>query len=361
MAVFSPTEKSYIWLDSFPLEDSEKRKLLALAGSAVALVKDFPRFQETLIKWGKESVYNNMSCSLSDGGQYFQTLLSNFQQQGITPLPFGATLYPSEWSNLTDAPLVVYAKGDATLLKERKFTIVGSRRTTASALKIGAKLAEELTQAFTIVTGVADGGDTAAIEGGLKGGGRVICVTAGGFSALPQGNLSLLKRVAEQGLLLSPYPYDTPVRAYSYEYRNKLLAALSEATLVLGADEKSGSLITAKYAKEYHKKLFALPYAPGVYAGVGCNALIKQGALLTETSADVFSAFGIEPKSQASLPPLTQDETQILELLKTLSVAHVTELSNQSGMPMYKTNAILSSLEVKGLIVKAGGNRYEIV
>lgn len=361
MTQLSSTEKSYIWLDSFPLEPSEKRKLLEEAGSPCKLVKQFENFAPFLIKWGKESVYNTMRGSLQDDGQYFQTLLQRYQKQQIQPIAYGSALYPKAWQSLSDSPIVLYAKGNTQLLTRRKFVIVGSRSTTSSALKLGEKLASELTQTFVIVTGAADGGDSAAIQGGLKGGGRIICLTAGGFSALPQSNIQLLTQVEKKGLLLSPHPYDVPVRAYSYEYRNKLLSMLGEGVLVLGAGEKSGALITAKYAKEQGKKLFAIPYAPNVFAGVGCNKLIQQGAYLTQDVSDILSAFDVQQTATKQTPTLSADEQSLYNALKTLDTAHVSELSERCGLPMFKTNAILSSLEIKGVVVKVGGNNYQIV
>lgn len=269
-------------------------------------------------------------------------------------------LYPEGWRFLSDAPETLYAVGNIQLLKEKKFTIVGSRRTTANALKVGAQIAKELSEEFVIVTGTADGGDGAAIEGALAGSGKVICVLAGGFSAVPQGNLPLLKRVAERGLLLSPYPYETPVRSFSYEYRNKLLAALGEGVLVLGAAEKSGALITAKYAKSFEKPIFALPYAPGSAAGEGCNGLIKKGGYLTETAADVFAVFGIEKSQNKPTITLTADEQKLYEALRELSEGHIGELAAKAGVPAFKARSILSALEVKGLAVSLGGNRYSV-
>ncbi len=269
-------------------------------------------------------------------------------------------LYPEGWRFLSDAPETLFAVGNIQLLKEKKFTIVGSRRTTANALKVGAQIAKELSEEFVIVTGTADGGDGAAIEGALAGGGKVICVLAGGFSAVPQGNLPLLKRVAERGLLLSPYPYETPVRSFSYEYRNKLLAALGEGVLVLGAAEKSGALITAKYAKGFEKPIFALPYAPGSAAGEGCNGLIKKGGYLTETAADVFAVFGIKKSQNKPTITLTADEQKLYEALRELSEGHIGELAAKAGVPAFKARSILSALEVKGLAVALGGNRYSV-
>ena len=274
-----------------------------------------------------------------------------------------SSYYPKEWATLPAAPKTVQYAGDISLLTTRKFTVVGSRKTPMAALKTGEEIGKVLSSAFTLVTGAADGGDTAAIEGALKAGGKVICVLAGGFSAIPQANYPLMQRIMERGLMLSPYPYDTPVRSFSYEYRNKLLAALGESVLVLGAGEKSGALITAKYAKQMQKKIFALPYAPGTACGAGCNALIKNGAYLTETAEDIFAQTGVQlsKAQQPSVPTLRADEEKMLAALKETGEEHISVLSQKSGVPVFKARSVLSALEVKGLAVGVGGNRYSPV
>lgn len=267
--------------------------------------------------------------------------------------------YPDEWKEISDKPQTLYAAGNIELLKTRKLTVVGSRRTPKSALVLGEAIAKELSREFTIVSGAADGGDSAAISGALSSG-NVICLLAGGFSSLPQGNLSLLEKVKQKGLILSPHPYDTPVRNFSYSYRNKLLAALGEATLVLGAGEKSGALLTAKYAQGFQKPVFALPYAPNSPVGAGCNALIKSGGYLTESAVDVFERLGVEYSERKTEIPLTETEEQMLGVLKELGEVHITELSAKSGVPVFKARAVLSALQVKGLVVELGGNRFSI-
>ena len=271
----------------------------------------------------------------------------------------GDSLYPTALNGWSGAPEKLQAAGDISLLTTRLFTVVGSRRTPMSALKAGAEIVKGIADAFTIVTGAADGGDTAAIEGTLSAGGKVICVLAGGFSAVPQNNLPLLKKVAEQGLLLSPYEYDTPVRSFSYEYRNELLATLSEGVLVLGAAEKSGALITAKYAFAKNKKVFALPYSLGVTAGAGCNALIKKGAQLTECAEDILGAFSLQAQRKAKpKAALSEDEEKLVQVLRDTSGGHVAVLAQKAGVPLFKARALLSALEVKGLCVAVGGNQY---
>ena len=280
--------------------------------------------------------------------------------QPIVEIPISSPDYPVEWKSLTDAPPMIYARGNIDLLKGRKFTVVGARRTPAPALKLGARICKELSESVSIVTGTADGGDGAAVEGALSGGGKVICVLAGGFSAIPQASVQLLSEVAKRGLLLSPYPYDTEVRAFSYEYRNKLLASLGEGVLVLGAAEKSGALITAKYAAAMGKKLFAIPYAPSVLAGAGCNQLIKNGAYLTETANDILEKYGYEGVEKKKIP-LTETEEKAVEFITERGEAHVSEISSALNIPTYRLATMLSALEVKGAVVKLGGNRYSVV
>lgn len=271
--------------------------------------------------------------------------------------------YPQEWLSLLDAPEKVYALGNLSLLKERKLTVVGSRRTPANALKLGEKTAKELSSVFVIVTGTADGGDTAAIMGALSApqGKGVICLLAGGFSVLPQAQLPILEKVAKQGLLLSTQEPNVSAREFSYEYRNKLLARLGEGTFVLGAGEKSGTLITAKYAQKQEKPIFAFPYPPASASGAGCNGLIKRGAMLVENAEDIAVYFGIDLAKQNNQVTLSKEEETLYIALKEAGELHAVELSERTGVPAYKIRALTASLEVKGLTVSLGGNRYAVV
>jgi DNA processing protein len=273
---------------------------------------------------------------------------------GILP---SSEYYPVEWKNIPDAPSILYAYGNLALLKKRKFVVVGSRRTPANSLKLASTVAKELSSVFVIVTGSADGGDSAAIEGALSGSGEVICLLAGGFSAIPQGNYTLMMQVAKKGLLLSPHPFETEIRSYSYEYRNILLGALGEGTLLISAGEKSGALITAKYAKKFGKALFAFPYPPASPVGCGCNALIKKGAFLTEEALDIAEKFSLTLQKKASVA-LSREEELILSAFEDCQDGHVSELSAKSGIPVFKARSVLSALEVKGLVASIGGNCY---
>ncbi len=290
-------------------------------------------------------------------------MLENIQaiRAAVEEIPMTAPDYPKEWLSLPDAPRVLYALGNRALLTKRKMTVVGSRRTPPNALKLGAEICAALSERFVLVTGTADGGDSAAIEGSLKASGEIICLLAGGFSALPQAQLNVLESVLQKGLILAVHPFETSVRSFSYEYRNKLLAYLCEGVFVLGAGEKSGALITAKYAERAKLPVFALPYPPNSLAGVGCNRLIKRGGYLTESAEDIFGYFGIEQSAKRVEVALTPDEERVYVILREVGQAHANELAAQAGVPAFKIRAILSALEVKGKIVNLGGNRYASV
>ncbi len=282
-------------------------------------------------------------------------------RESLTEISISDPEYPSAWRELSDPPEKLYAIGDISLLREKGLAVVGSRTTPANALKVGGEICRTLSKRLVILTGTADGGDGAAIEGALRGSGKIICLLAGGFSVLPQAQLGVLERVVKRGLLLSPHSFDTPVRAFSYEYRNKLLAKLSQGAFVLGAGEKSGALITANYALSYGLPVFALPYPPNSSSGSGCNALIKKGARLTESAEDIAAYYRLDLTEQERTVTLGAEEERVYALLREWLEAHASRLAEEAQIPPFKIRAILSSLEVKGLIVSLGGNRYAVV
>lgn len=348
-------DKVYIWLASFHLDESKKHALLKKAGSPRALVKNLAALLEN--EPLDEDEKQKMLLSVQDNGEYFQSLLRSYEKDGICCVPLSHPSYPTAFKTLSHPPLCLYLKGEQSLLNEQPFCIVGSRRTAEQTMKLTARLAQKLSEQMPIITGVADGGDNAAAEGALKGSKRVVLFCAGGFEHLPKNNHNLLKEVEKHGLILSACPLGQPVYPFSYERRNELLAALCRAVLIVSAGEKSGALITAKYAAAFQKTVFALPYPPSSSTGCGCNALIKNGAILTETEQDIFSALGITPKKAVAAPELSEKEQQAYEIIKAEGELPVAALAQRLGVPAYLLAGTLTALEVKGLIAKTGGNK----
>ena len=305
-------------------------------------------------------VYNTVENKFRDG-IYRTQCLETLEKKGIKCVTFFSEDYPERLKNIEDAPIVLYCKGNVKLLNGNCFSVVGSRRTSSTALALCKKISGELTEVFTVVTGMAEGADSSAIEGAINSG-KVISVLANGVDYFyPATNRALMEKVAKEGLLVTEYlPHIQPAK-YNFPARNRIIAGLSKGTLVVSAGEKSGAVITADWALEYDREVFAFPYSPGVASGVGCNALIKNGAYLTENILDIFKVFGLDLNKSAQSLPLTADERAVLEQLKITGEGFLPVIAQKLNRLPYQLIPVFSSLEIKGLVTRLGGNRYGIV
>ncbi len=312
-----------------------------------------------LIKTFGDGVYNKIRDKFYSE-EYRKRLLCGLERRGITCVTYFSETYPEVLRQTPLPPLVLYCKGNTALLKERMFGIVGSRRTQAIILKSCSAISAQIAEKFVVVTGTAEGADTAAAEGALESG-RLICVAAQGLdSVFPASNAKLYKMVAERGLLITEQPPPVTARGYLFPIRNRLIAALCEGVLIVSAGERSGASITAAYAFEYGKDVFCFPYSAGIPSGAGCNALIKKGAYLTENILDIFGAYGLDFNAQKETE-LTDTEGRLLSVIRERGTAHIEEIAADAGLRPYEILAVLSSLEVKGMVARMGGNRYAVV
>ena len=265
--------------------------------------------------------------------------------------------YPAALAAIPDPPLVLFCAGRRELLGARKFCIVGSRLLPAWAAKAGKNIAQELSARFVIVTGIAEGGDRAAIDGALPAGNLISVLPCGLDVDYPAAHAALKREIAGRGLVVTEYPFGTRAQKYSFHARNRILAGLSEGVLVLAAGEKSGTLITANAALSYGRDVFALPHNAGAAQGAGCNELIKQGAYLCTDAGDVLEAYGM-PRTARREPALTPAEEKLLGALRQRGEAHAAVLAQLAGVPVWEAQATLAALELKGLIARSGGNQY---
>lgn len=316
---------------------------------------DFDECKNLLIKRCGIGVYNKVKDSFYDR-TFRNNVFAELEKRGMECVTYLSPDYPELLKHIPTPPIVLFLKGKRQLLKSSCFSIVGSRRTTPSSLLQCKSFAKELSEHFTIVSGTAHGADSAALEGAE---GRAISVVAGGFDYLELSNPQL-KAVAQNGLFISEYFPTVAPQTFLYHARNRIIAGLSAGTLIVSAGERSGALITANYAADFGREVFAFPYNIGVSSGAGCNNLIKQGANLCCNPLDIFNAFGLDLKP-SFVVTLSGDEQKVYAAIKEYGEIFVQTLAQSLGVPSFKLTPILSSLEIKGLICRLGGNRYSII
>ena len=357
LKMYTKEEINLIILSS--IEELSYKNRFTLLDELSSSEPDFAKYENILIKSLSEGVYNKVK------GKFFSTqfrekILGRLNDLDIKCVTYFSEGYPEQLKHIPCPPIVLFCKGNTELLKDRLFAVVGSRRTQPVPLKECTEVAKELTRHFTLVTGTADGADTAVLDGALSSG-KIISVFACGFNHYyPSVNEKLLKKVERKGLLISEYtPQIAPAR-YNFPVRNRIIAALSEGTLIVSAGKKSGAGITARYALDYGKRVFAFPYSIGVTSGEGCNALIRDGATLATGYKDILEDFGISEDNKKEVF-LTEDESIALKFIKDAGEAFAPDIAAKLGQPPFRIIPLLTALEIKGLIVRLGGNRYAAI
>lgn len=353
---YTPEERNLIALASLS-ELSYKARFEILDG----LKSSTPDFEKCrrLIKNSDDGVYNKLKEKY-ENTESRAKFIEKLEKNGIVCVTYFSDGYPEALRHLPSPPIALFCKGKRELLNTRCFGIVGSRRTLPNVLAECKKFSGEISKELTIVSGIADGADAAAVEGAIENG-KAISVLAYGFDfAYPTINKKLMERVAQEGLLLTEFPPQVKPAAYNFPFRNRIIAGLSEGLLVVSAGEKSGTAITARYTHDYGKTVYAFPYGIGVTSGVGCNKLIKDGAKLADSVADILGDFGIKVEEAESVP-LTADEEELLKFIKELGDAFVDDIAQKAGKMPFQLLPALSGLEIKQLIKRIGGNRYSAI
>jgi len=272
--------------------------------------------------------------------------------------------YPTLLKEIKNPPKVLYYVGEIKD-KENCIAIVGARRCTNYGKEVAYQIASELANAgITVVSGFAPGIDTMAHLGAIENKKRTIAVLGTGLnekSIYPKSNLKLAKKILEcGGALISELPPATHGTKYTFPLRNRIISGLSLGVLVVEAKLKSGALITANYAFEQKRKVFAIPGSIFSQTSKGCHFLIKNGAKLVENGNDILEDLGLKIRAKRrEVEGENKEETTILEALKegALSVEKIIEKTN---FPASKVLAILSILEIKGKIKNLGGQIYAI-
>lgn len=285
-------------------------------------------------------------------------------------LPCTDPAYPPLLNDLPGAPAWLYVKGNPEILHRPMLAIVGSRNATPQGRRDAAAFARHLAEAgLTIVSGLAEGIDTAAHEGGLEGNGSGVAVVGTGLDRVyPAKNRDLAHRIAAGGALVSEFALGTPPRPGHFPRRNRLISGLSLGVLVVEAAPQSGSLITARLAGEQGREVFAIPGSIHTPLSKGCHQLIRQGAKLVESAEDIIEelrgtwAPACAPPAPieaiGAAPAPNTPEALVLSILDS-TPRTLDELVIRSGLTVDRLSAILLTLELEGRAAPLPGGLYQ--
>ncbi len=280
--------------------------------------------------------------------------------------------YPAWLKNIYSPPPIVYYRGNfIEIMKQKKgIAIVGSRKATYYGRKVAREIAAELaSRGYIIISGLARGIDTNAHLGSLEAGGVTIAVLGCGIDRIyPAENRSLTYRIIEKGAIISEFPIHTKPEKGNFPRRNRIISGLTLGTLVVEAAEKSGALITADFALDQGKEVFAIPGSVHSFLSKGCHNLIKQGAKLVHNYQDILDELEEKSGIDADKGSLVKDERIIHEnltdheksFLKYISIEplHIDEIADLTGLSHSRVSEILLSLELKNCIREIEGKRY---
>lgn len=286
--------------------------------------------------------------------------------EDITLLTWLDEAYPRRLKDIDQPPPVLYQRGAITPADDWAVAIVGTRRITSYGRQVAEELGAYLAgQGVTVVSGLARGVDSVAHQAALKAGGRSIAVLGCGVDLIyPPENRKLAGEMMEKGAIVSDYPLGTPPEGSNFPPRNRIIAGLSLAVVIVEAGRKSGALITAKFAADQGREVFAVPnqiYAPN---SLGANALIQQGAHPLLRMEDLIETLDLvmmpHHRDARQVLPADATEAALFSVLGQQPL-HIDEIGRQSKLPIEQVSATLALMELKGLVRQVGGMQYVAV
>jgi len=291
---------------------------------------------------------------------------AKIEAQGIKILTWKDEAYPQRLKEIEQPPPVLYIRGDYLPDDLYAVAIVGTRRVTSYGRQITEELSSYLASSgITVVSGLARGVDAIAHQTALKAGGRTIGVLGSGVDKIyPPEHRQLAERMMESGAIVSDYAPGTPPDASNFPPRNRIISGLSLAVVVIEAGETSGALITAEFAAEQGREIFAVPGSILAPQSKGTNKLIQKGALPLLSVNDLMQALNLtrmgEQKAARKIIPADETEARLMNVLSTEPL-HVDEIRNQTELPIEKVSAALALMELKGMVRQVGGMNYVAV
>jgi DNA processing protein len=295
--------------------------------------------------------------------------IANAKKRNIHILTPSMHMYPNALRELNDPPTALYVRGELIEEDALAVAIVGSRAATEYGLCTASLLGRGLSErGITVISGLALGADAAAHRGALEGGGRTLAILGSGIDVIyPRRHWRLYEKVAERGAVISEFPLGTSPTRWTFPQRNRLIAALSLATVVVEAAERSGSLITADFATDLGRVVCAVPGRVTASRSHGTNALIRDGAALVRDANDIIEGLPVDwrdqvlPASERIDPEalgLNPAEARVLSQVGADEPVHLDALAKRSGIDQAPLLSILLALEFRRLVRPVPGGRF---
>lgn len=290
----------------------------------------------------------------------------NIESQGIKILTWSDEAYPARLKEIDQPPPVLYIRGEYLPDDLFAVAIVGTRKVTPYGRQVTEEVASFLAaNGITVISGLARGVDAIAHQAALRAGGRTMGILGSGVDKIyPPEHRALAEQMMERGAVISDYAVGTPPEASNFPPRNRIISGLSLAVVVVEAAETSGALITAEFAAEQGREIFAVPGSILAPQSKGTNRLIQKGAQPLLTPPDLMHALDLTrigaQKTARKILPADEVEARVLNVLGSEPM-HVDEIRNQADLPIEKISATLALMELKGMVRQVGGMNYVAV
>ena len=289
--------------------------------------------------------------------------MERLQRANVRPMVIRDPAYPSRLKEIFDPPPVLYVRGTLIPEDEWSVTVVGTRSPTAYGREVTQRLVGDLGRnRITVVSGLARGIDSTAHQAALDSGGRTIAVQACGLDMVyPAAHTGLARRIIEQGALVSDYPLGTKPRSEYFPRRNRILAGLTPGTLVVEAGDRSGALITARFAADEGREVMCVPGSILSPPSRGVNRWIQEGAKAVLDVTDILEELNLQVTAQQmELPVMIPTDDTESAVLRHISPepTHIDVIRRNAGMSIDTVSSALAMLELKGLVRQAGPMNY---
>lgn len=344
------------------------------------------KIKQLLEKFGEpEAVFNQSPSKLVEQGiisgsivsqlgdpalfRFAQEQLNWAERLKVSVITCNDSAYPSCLKEIFAPPPIIYVKGKIEVFQRHAVAVVGTRIPTVYGKKVTDSICAELVERrLVIVSGMARGIDTSAHQSCINHRGETVAVLGCGLDrCYPPENRELSEKIVENGVLLSEFPLGTPPEAYNFPRRNRIISGMSSAVLVVEAGIKSGSLITAHYALQQGREVFAVPGPISSPVSEGTFNLIRDGAIPARSGHEIAQSLKITtlslenhtgcPSAGFSMELLQDSEKDVFEQLSTIPV-RIDEISTRTGIPVAALYPLLLNLELKGLIRQLSGQLY---